>query len=192
MIALAFIMNGAAIAVRHHSPKPFRVDLRHALRHCLKSSCTASKLSPAHAQGPLQQNALYTFQTRASMITVTNVTGATSGCCVLHSCPCQALQAHITHLCLWQLYVGPCRPTCNVSCLSQAMIKPFFIHSFTRFPFCRSGALQQTFYGSPPACPVLGYSPPKPLWTTSNLQIACTAHLLSLAAVCKPMRSRKQ
>ncbi len=36
-----------------------------------------------------------------------------------------------------------------------------FIHSFiTRFPIRRSGALQQTFYGSPPACPVLGFSPP--------------------------------
>jgi len=30
------------------------------------------------------------------------------------------------------------------------------IHSFiTRFPIRRSGALQHTFYGSPPACPVL-------------------------------------
>ncbi len=30
----------------------------------------------------------------------------------------------------------------------------------TRFPIRRSGALQQTFYGSPPTCPVLGFSPP--------------------------------
>ena len=36
-----------------------------------------------------------------------------------------------------------------------------FIHSFIiRFPMCRSGALQQTFYGSPPTCPVLGFLPP--------------------------------
>ena len=36
-----------------------------------------------------------------------------------------------------------------------------FIHSFiTCFPIRRSGALQQTFYGSPPTCPVLGFSPP--------------------------------
>ncbi len=36
-----------------------------------------------------------------------------------------------------------------------------FIHSFiTRFPIRRSGALQQTFYGSPPTCPVLGFLPP--------------------------------
>ena len=36
-----------------------------------------------------------------------------------------------------------------------------FIHSFiTRFPIRRSCALQQTFYGSPPACPVLGFPPP--------------------------------
>ena len=35
------------------------------------------------------------------------------------------------------------------------------IHSFiTRFPIRRSGALQQTFYGSPPACPVLEFPPP--------------------------------
>ena len=36
-----------------------------------------------------------------------------------------------------------------------------FTHSFiTCFPIRRSGALQQTVYGSPPACPVLGFSPP--------------------------------
>ncbi len=36
-----------------------------------------------------------------------------------------------------------------------------FIHSFiTRFPIRTLRALQQTFYGSPPACPVLGFSPP--------------------------------
>ena len=35
------------------------------------------------------------------------------------------------------------------------------IHSFiTRFPIRRSGALQQTFYGGSPACPVLGFPPP--------------------------------
>ena len=34
---------------------------------------------------------------------------------------------------------------------------PTFIHSFiARFPIQRSGALQQTVYGSPPCCPVLG------------------------------------
>ena len=32
------------------------------------------------------------------------------------------------------------------------------IHSL--HTFCRSCALQQTFFGSPPACPVLGFSPP--------------------------------
>ena len=33
-----------------------------------------------------------------------------------------------------------------------------FIHSFiTRLPTRRSGALQQTFYGSPPACPAMGF-----------------------------------
>ena len=33
----------------------------------------------------------------------------------------------------------------------------FIIHSvIARFPSRRSGALQETFYGSPPACPVLG------------------------------------
>ena len=36
-----------------------------------------------------------------------------------------------------------------------------FIHSFIAcFPIRTSGALQQTFYGSPPACPVLGFPPP--------------------------------
>ena len=37
-----------------------------------------------------------------------------------------------------------------------------FIHSFTaRLPICRSGALQQMLYGSPPACPVLRTPPPR-------------------------------
>ena len=45
-----------------------------------------------------------------------------------------------------------------------------FIHSFIpRFPIRRSGALQQTFYGSPPACPVLGF--PRPCSYT--LECAC-------------------
>ena len=36
-----------------------------------------------------------------------------------------------------------------------------FIHSFiTRIPTRRSCALQQTFYGSPQACPLLGFPPP--------------------------------
>ena len=36
-----------------------------------------------------------------------------------------------------------------------------FIHSFiTCFSIRRSGALQQTFCGSPPPCPVLGFLPP--------------------------------
>ena len=36
-----------------------------------------------------------------------------------------------------------------------------FIHPFiTRLPIRRSGALQHTFYGSPPACPVLGFPAP--------------------------------
>ena len=34
------------------------------------------------------------------------------------------------------------------------------MHSFiARLPIRRSGALQQTFYGSPAACPVLGFPP---------------------------------
>ena len=41
-----------------------------------------------------------------------------------------------------------------------------FIHSFIScFPIRRSGPLQQTFYGSPPTCPVLVFSPP---CTTTN------------------------
>ncbi len=41
---------------------------------------------------------------------------------------------------------GPARCCCTL-----------FIHSFiTRFPIRRSGAVQQTFYGSPPTCPILG------------------------------------
>ena len=32
-----------------------------------------------------------------------------------------------------------------------------FIHSSHAFPIHRSGALQQTFYGSPPPCPVLEF-----------------------------------
>ena len=36
-----------------------------------------------------------------------------------------------------------------------------FIHSFfTRLPTRKSGALQQTAYGSPPACAVLWFPPP--------------------------------
>ena len=36
-----------------------------------------------------------------------------------------------------------------------------FIYSFiTRLPIRKSGALQQTFYGSPPNCPVLEFPPP--------------------------------
>ena len=36
-------------------------------------------------------------------------------------------------------------------------------HSFSQSSITigRSGALQQTFYGSPPACPVLGSPPPR-------------------------------
>ena len=44
-------------------------------------------------------------------------------------------------------------------------------HSFiTRFPIRRSGALQQTFYGSPPACPVLGIPPPCS-WKLCKMQV---------------------
>ena len=39
----------------------------------------------------------------------------------------------------------------------------------TRFPIHRSGALQQTFYGSPPVCPVLRFSKPC-VWKPCNLQ----------------------
>ena len=40
-----------------------------------------------------------------------------------------------------------------------------FMHScITRFPIRRSPALQQTFYGSPPACPVFGFpAQPQPV-----------------------------
>ena len=40
---------------------------------------------------------------------------------------------------------------------SHAFIHLFIYSFITRFPIRRSGALQQTFYGSPPACPVLGF-----------------------------------
>ncbi len=54
--------------------------------------------------------------------------------------------SHRTSIPAWQQISSAC-------CVS--------IHSFiTRFPIRRSGALQQTFYGSPPTCPVLGFLPP--------------------------------
>jgi len=52
--------------------------------------------------------------------------------------------------------------TAQVSLLDAVLPAPHvFIHSFfTRFLIRRSAALQQTFYGSLPTCPVSGVSPP--------------------------------
>ena len=56
----------------------------------------------------------------------------------------------------WSLY-----NSAPVTAVQVVVVGIIFIHSFiTRFPIRRSGALQQTFYGSPPACPVLGFPPP--------------------------------
>ena len=68
---------------------------------------------------------------------------------------------------------------------SQSFIQSA-IHSFiTRLPTRRLGALQQPFYGGPPACPVLGVPPPCEHLhmqshsfihnTPSDLQIGCVA-----------------
>ena len=42
----------------------------------------------------------------------------------------------------------------------DVVVSHFHDSLITRFPIRRSGASQQTFYGSPPACPVLGFLPP--------------------------------
>ena len=55
---------------------------------------------------------------------------------------------------LMGLALGPQLPPLDVKSF-------IFIYSFiTRFPIRRSGVLQQTVYGGPPACPVLGFPPP--------------------------------
>ena len=51
----------------------------------------------------------------------------------------------------------------------------------TRLPNHRLGALQQTFYGSPPACPVLGFSPPCVRKPCSLQDFPDTIHPLFLA-----------
>ena len=52
-------------------------------------------------------------------------------------------------------------------CCVRLHVVPHVIHPFinyvytTRLPIRRAGALQQTSYGSPPACPVLVFPPPR-------------------------------
>ena len=44
--------------------------------------------------------------------------------------------------------------------LGMGQLGTFIYSIITRLPIRRSGASQQTFFSSPPACPVLGFPPP--------------------------------
>ena len=78
-------------------------------------------------------------------------------CALLTSNPCEAPQKHP----IGEAPSVPAMPSCSpfIPCTLSTMCS--FIHSFiTRLPIHRSGAFQQAFTGSPPACPVLGLRPP--------------------------------
>ena len=55
-------------------------------------------------------------------------------------------------------------------CVGCGLFVQFILLFLTSFTIRGSGALQQTFCGSPPSCPVLGF-PPRIEWKACKLQV---------------------
>ena len=74
-------------------------------------------------------------------------------------------QVMVRVLCHRTRILGKCHSVMAIvrHCSSTYYADPFHVVTCIRFPSCRSGALQQKFYGSP-SCPVLGSPPYSSSW----------------------------